>query len=237
MGHAPWLKRVLSTFTEDATEGARALPWITPTLMNGDGTLTWISSGNTRSITTNKYLSFCPGAISDGVPQPYVVGSGAINPPVCQSIILSIAIPRVYHSAVHSGSDSNKEFCLHIFPKSVLRQLETAPGMKWPTPLQLSPAATTGAPVAQPALPKNLTIRFGARRSSIYGASHAAKNAPFTTAAKDPVRESHARDFIANPVHPKILDEEFPEFQTLLDNLEDEVPPITLPRLSPLAPL
>ncbi len=88
-----------------------------------------------------------------------------------------------------------------------------------------------------PALPKNLTIRFGAHRASIYGASHAAKTAPFTTAAKDSVRESHDRDYIANPVHPKILDEEFPDFQKLLDDLEDEVPPITLPCLSPLTPL
>ena len=84
---------------------------------------------------------------------------------------------------------------------------------------------------------KNLTIRFGAHCAYIYGASQAAKTAPFTAAAKDPVRESHAREFIANPVHPKILDEESPEFQTLINALEDEVPPITLPCLSPLAPL
>ena len=56
--------------------------------------------------------------------------------------------------------------------------------------------------------------------------------------AKDPVRESHARDFVANPIRPKLLDEEFPEFQKILvDALEDEVPPITLPCLSPLTPL
>jgi hypothetical protein len=109
--------------------------------------------------------------------------------------------------------------------------------VKWLTPLQLTSTTTTGATGAQPALPKNLTIRFGAHRASIYGTSHAAKTASFTTAAKDSVRESHARDFIANPVHPKILDEEFPEFQKLLDDLEEEVPPITLPCLSPLTPL
>ncbi len=109
--------------------------------------------------------------------------------------------------------------------------------MKWLKPLQLTSTTTTGTTGAQPALPKNLTIRFGAHRASIYGASHAAKTAPFTSAAKDPVRESHARDFIADPVHPKILDEEFPEFQTLLDAMEDEVPPITLSCLTPLTPL
>ena len=109
--------------------------------------------------------------------------------------------------------------------------------MKWLAPLQLTSTTTTGATGAQPALLKNLAIRLGAHRASIYGASHAAKIAPYTAVAKDPVRESHARDFIANPVHPKILDEEFLEFQTLLDALEDEVPPITLPCLSPLTPL
>ena len=65
--------------------------------------------------------AFGPGAINDGVPSPYVVGTGAINSPVCQSIIISIANPRVSHSALHSGSDSNREFGLHIFPKSILR--------------------------------------------------------------------------------------------------------------------
>ena len=206
MGHTPWLQRVLSSFSEGATEGARPLPWITPSLPKGEGTMTWISSGNTRSIKANKIWAFCLGAITDGIPQPYVVGTEAINSPVCQSIIISIANPRVYHSALHSGFDFNKEFGLHIFPKSVLRQLETAPGVKWLTPLQLTSTTTTGATRAQPALSKSLTIRFGAHRASIYGDAHAAKTAPYTAAAKDPVRESHARDFLDNPVHPKILD-------------------------------
>ncbi len=51
------------------------------------------------------------------------------------------------------------------------------------------------------------------------------------------MRESHARDLIAKPVHPKILDEEFPEYQTLLDAMEAEIPPITLPCVSPLVPI
>ncbi len=65
---------------------------------------------------------------------------------------------------------------------------------------------------------------------------HAAKTSPFTAAPKDHVRESHARDFISKPVHPKILDEVFPEFQQLLNDMEEEVPPITLLCLSPLVP-
>ena len=60
---------------------------------------------------------------------------------------------------------------------------------------------------------------------------------PLSAAAKDPVRESYARDFIKHPVSPMIMDAEFPEFQTLLDEMEEEVPPITLPCISPLVPV
>ena len=108
MGHAPWMRRVLPVITEDQTEGARPLPWITPSLVADGGTLTWTSSGNSRMIRTNKNLAFCPGAVIDGIAQPFVVGTGAINSPVCQSILVSIANPRVYHSALQSGSDSTK---------------------------------------------------------------------------------------------------------------------------------
>ena len=132
--------------------------------------------------------------------------------------------------------DSNKEFGLHTFPKLVLRLLEANPAGKWFTPLPLSPPAAQGTTIAPPSLPKNLTIRFGAHRASVYGASHAAKTAPFTAAAKDYVRESHARDLITKPVHPMILDEEFPAYQRLLGAIEKEVPPLTLPCLLPLGP-
>ncbi len=40
MGHAPRLQRVLSSFSEDATEGARPHPWITPSLLEGEDTMT-----------------------------------------------------------------------------------------------------------------------------------------------------------------------------------------------------
>jgi hypothetical protein len=75
--------------------------------------------------------------------------------------------------------DSNKEFGLHTFPKLVLRLLEANPAGKWFTPLPLSPPAAQGTTVSPPSLPKNLTIRFGAHRASVYGASHSAKTAPF----------------------------------------------------------
>ena len=133
---------------------------------------------------------------------------------------MSIENPRVYHNALHSGSDSTIEFGLHIFPKSVLRLLETNPEGKWFAPLSLPSPSTLGTTGASPSLPKNLIIRFGAHRASIYRTSHSAKTIPFSAAAKDPMREPHAHNFIAKHVHPKTLDEEFPEFQTLLDAME-----------------
>ena len=76
-GHAPWLRRLLSSVKEDPNEGARPLPWLTPSLIPEGITLTWLFVGNTKTTRPNKNLSFCPGAIIDGVPQPFVVGSGA----------------------------------------------------------------------------------------------------------------------------------------------------------------
>ena len=72
---------------------------------------------------------------------------------------------------------------------------------------------------ARTANPKDLTIRFGAPRASVYGSPVATKIVPFTMTTKDSVRESHARDFIKNPNQPKILDEEFPDYQKLLDDI------------------
>ncbi len=66
------------------------------------------------------HISFCPGAIIAGIPHPYVVGPGTGNFPTCRSILVSIANSAVYHKVLHSGSDSNTEFGLHVFPKSVL---------------------------------------------------------------------------------------------------------------------
>ena len=40
-----------------------------------------------------------------------------------------------------------------------------------------------------------------------------------------------------SPSTPKKMDEKFPEFQKLLDVMEEEVPPITLLCLSPLGPI
>ena len=141
------------------------------------------------------------------------MGSRAKQSYLCRNLLLSIAKPRVYHNALHSGSDSSKEFGLHTFPKSVLQQLAAALGIQWLSPFALPLHPPSGAaPDASPARtanPKNLTLRFGAHRASVYGSYAAAKLAPFAAAAKDRVREAHARDFIQMPVQSKILDEEF----------------------------
>ena len=39
-GHAPWLRRLLSSAKEDLNEGARPLPWLTPSLILEGSTLT-----------------------------------------------------------------------------------------------------------------------------------------------------------------------------------------------------
>jgi len=104
---------------EDSNEGLRPLPWLTPPLIPEGVTLTCLSAGNTRTLRTKKNLSFCLGAIIDGEPRPFTVGSGA-KQSLSYNLLLSIANPKVYHSVLHSGSDSSKEFGLHTFPKSVL---------------------------------------------------------------------------------------------------------------------
>jgi hypothetical protein len=115
-GHAPWMRRLLSSAKEDNNEGARPLPWLTPSLIQEGSTLTWISYGNTMTLRPNKNLSFCPGAIIDGVPQPFVLSSGAKQIYLCHNLLLSIANPRMYHIVLHSGSNSAKDFGHHTFP-------------------------------------------------------------------------------------------------------------------------
>jgi hypothetical protein len=78
------------------------------------------------------------------------------------------------------------------------------------------------------AIPKNLTIRFGTHRASVYGSSADAKTTPFAASVKDPVREAHARDFIQKFIQPKIMDEEFPEYQKLLEDMASDPTHVTL---------
>ena len=61
-----------------------------------------------------------PWAIINGTQQPYVVGAGEVTSPLCSSLTLSIACPKVVHIAFHIGSNSARDFGLHTFPKFVL---------------------------------------------------------------------------------------------------------------------
>ncbi len=119
-GYTPWLHRLLTRVAEDPAEGARPLPWLTPALIADRASLSWSSSWSQRTIRGNTDISFCPGAIINGIPHLYVVAPGAGNSPTCRAILVSIASPTMYHKVLLSGSDSNREFGLHVFPKSVL---------------------------------------------------------------------------------------------------------------------
>jgi hypothetical protein len=83
--------------------------------------------------------------------------------------------------------------------------------------------------------PKNLTIRFGTHRALVYDTTAATKTAALTAKAKNQVRESHDRELTVRSIRPRILDEELPDYQKLLDNAEVESAPVTLPRLPALA--
>ena len=60
-------------------------------------------------------------------------------------------------------------------------------------------------------IPKNLSIRFGAHRASIYGSTKAAKTMALTPSANDRTRESHYKEIASSMIRPPILDAEFQE--------------------------
>ena len=116
-GHDPWLSRLLSYAPIYYADGHRLLPWLTPSLTCEEGTIAWTSSGNVRSIDHNTSISFCPGAILDGRPQPYMVWAGEVNSPLCSSLTMSIACPRVFQSALHTGSYSHRDLAYTPSPR------------------------------------------------------------------------------------------------------------------------
>ena len=104
---------------------------------------------------------------------------------------LYVAYPKVFHNALHTGSNSYKDFGLHTFPKCVIQQLETAQNASWKASFRPPPPVQIGTTPLGP-LPINLSIRFGAHRASIYGITKAAKINALTATAKAQTRESHA---------------------------------------------
>ena len=99
--------------------------------------------------------------------------------------------------------------------------------------LHQPPQTGTSAPGP---LSKNLSIRFGAHRASIYGSTKAAKTMALTPSANDRTRESHCKEIAGSMIRPPILDAEFQEYQTLLDAAETEDTPFTLPDIPPPPP-
>ena len=89
----------------------------------------------------------------DGQVKPYMVGAMATNSPLCRSIMVSIANPRVFHSAIHTGSDTGKEYGLHTFPRPILIKLEANTYAQLLEPFLLTPtggANTTNTGVIPP---------------------------------------------------------------------------------------
>ena len=60
-------------------------------------------------VLTNRTMSFCPWSVLNGVVKPYFAGTMAPNSALCRSILVSIANPRVFHSALHLGSKKKKK--------------------------------------------------------------------------------------------------------------------------------
>ena len=80
---------------------------------------------------------------------------------------------------------------------------------------------------------------YRAVHASTYGTTKAAKTRAFTIAAKDQTHEAHARELMGRQIRPRILDDEFPDYQKLLDDAEIEPSPLhpARPHYSPGDPL
>ncbi len=85
------------------------------------------------------------------------------------------------------------------------------------------------------AYPKNLSLGFGAHRASVYGSSATAKTAVFNAAAKGPVKEAHTMEFMARPVLPRIMFEDFADCDTLMADMAEDLTPLTLPCIPEIA--
>ncbi len=108
--------------------------------------MTWTSSAKALAVTANKTLTFCPGSILNGVVQPFLVGPTLPNSRLCTAIYVSIVNPWVLHLALHTSSDTGKEFGLHTFPRTILRQLEASKDAKWLESFRLASTTGTSSP-------------------------------------------------------------------------------------------
>ncbi len=73
-GHAPWLPKRIRYLHIDHSEGHRPLPWLTPSLTQAEGTISWTSSGNVRSFATTPLSHSAREWSSMGNPSPIWLG-------------------------------------------------------------------------------------------------------------------------------------------------------------------
>ena len=138
----------------------------TPSFTDGQSCATWTLASNLLSVAENKTLSFCPGSVLNAVVDPYLIGEMLPNSLRCQTIFVSIAIPRVFHMALQSGSDTGKEYGLYTFPRYILRELEAFETATWWDSFRLTPSGDSTCS-AEGTLPKNFYIRSGAQKDSV----------------------------------------------------------------------
>ena len=215
---------------EDDDNGTRGLPWLTPSLTPKDKSLRWTSSANTLVVSAYTSLSFCPGSILNGVVQPFLVGPRLPKSHLCKGIYVSIANSRVFHLALHNGSDTGKEYGLHTFPETVLRQLEACQDATWMEAFRLIPTSGTFSAGAGEIL-KNFSFRFGAHRDFICGTSLGSRVGPLTPFAPVAVRAAQAAALTHRHPRPPILDEAFSAYETAMANLPEEPAPVKLQTL------
>jgi hypothetical protein len=144
--------------------------------------------------------------------------------------VISTANPRVFHSALHTGSDTWKGYDLHTFPRFILRKLEANAAAQWLEPFSL---AIVGGEINTNigAIPKNFSICFGVHRDYIYNTFQVTRSGPLFPSAPASTRYVHAGALTANHPSPPILEETFPEYQKALNSLPEEPTPVTLPTL------
>ena len=146
---------------------------------------------------------------------------------LCRSILVSIASPGVFHSVMHTGSDTGKGYGLHTFPRAILKQLEAIADAKWLLPFSLTPAGGTTITTTW-VIPKNFSIRFGAHRDSICNTSQVTLSGPLAPTAPALTRQAHAGTLTQYHPSPLIVEETLPDYQTALDSLPEEPDPVTL---------
>jgi len=150
---------------------------------------------------------------------------------LCKGIYVSIANPRVFHRALHTGSDAGKEYGLHTFPRTVLRQMGACQSATWLKSFRLVPTSGTASSTAGE-IPKNISLRLGAHRDSICGIYLGSRAGPLTPSAPVAVRAAQGAALTHRHPRPPFLDEAFPAYETALANLPEELTPMKLPILT-----